>query len=218
VNRGVEAERRQVGTRVQASRFHTAGVRLRAGAGTIDVDGNSYLSATTSPDTNRREDIIMTAPKLTRVLGGVFLVAALVAMPTLAAAQTATLPFDTVLVNPCTGFNTVSVTGLETTSVTTKVTGSGDLHVDVVDAFKGTGVDSLDATKTYTYSDNEKFSFTTPLPVGSGTLDSSFSQKLFLKGSKALDNWTIKATIVIKVNAQGVVTKDTMLTSDVCKG
>jgi len=160
----------------------------------------------------------MTAQNLTRVLGGVFLVAALVAMPTLASAQTTSLPFEKDLVDPCTQGNMVHVAGTNTTVITTKVTGSGDLHVDVSDLFKGTGVDVLDPSKTYTYSDNEQFSYNTPLPVGSGTLDSSFTQKIFLKGSKSLDNWIIKATIVIKINAQGTVTKDTILTSDVCKG
>jgi hypothetical protein len=218
LNRGVEAERSQVGTRVQASRFYTAGDRLHAGAGTIHVDAISYLSATASPDTNRREEIIMTAPKLTRVLGGVFLVAVFVAIPMRASAQTSVSAFDIFLVDPCTGGNTVEAVGTETTTISTKVTGSGDLHLDISDVFKGTGADVLDATKTYTYSDNEQFSFTTPLPVGSATADSTFTQKIFVKGSKSLDNWMIKATITFKVNANGVVTKITSLTSDVCKG
>jgi len=36
---------------------------------------------------------------------------------------------------------------------------------------------------------------------------------------KALDNWTTKATVVFKVNSNGVVTKtSSTLSGDVCKG
>jgi hypothetical protein len=160
----------------------------------------------------------MTTAKYGRPLVGVFFVAALLALPVGAAAQTTQQPFDILLVDPCTGNNTVDVSGVETTTISTKVTGSGDLHLDISDIFKGTGVDVLDATNTYTYSDNEQFSFTTALPVGTDTADSTFTTKIFLKGSKSLDNWMIKATITFKVNANGVVTKSTTLGSDVCKG
>ena len=160
----------------------------------------------------------MTAITLRRSLVGIFALAVALAIPTHAAAQTTQQTFDVLLVDPCTGFNTVDVSGMETTTVSTKVTGSGDLHLDISDVFKGTGFDVLDATKTYTYSDNEQFSFTTPLPVGSATFDSTFTSKIFVKGSKSLDNWMIKATITFKVNANGIVTKTTSLSSDVCKG
>jgi hypothetical protein len=160
----------------------------------------------------------MTTAKYGRPLVGVFFVAALLALPVGAAAQTVQQSFDILLVDPCTQNNTVEVTGIETTTTSMKVTGSGDLHLDISDVFKGTGVDVLDATRTYTYADNEQFSFTTALPVGSDIADSTFTSKIFLKGSKSLDNWMIKATITFHVNANGVVTKDTIFTSDVCKG
>jgi hypothetical protein len=165
----------------------------------------------------KREEAIMTGTKLTRALGGLFIVAAFVALPTVAAAQTTSLPVEKDILDGCTA-RLVHITGNETTAISTKVTGSGDLHVDVSDVFKGSGADLLDSTRLYTFSDSEQFSFNTPLPVGTGTLDSSFTQKLFLKGNKSLDNWVIRATIVIKVNGQGQVTKDTILTSAECKG
>jgi hypothetical protein len=165
----------------------------------------------------KREEPIMTAMKLTRALGGLFIVAAFVALPTVAGAQTTSLPFEKDVPDGCTT-RLVHITGNETTAISTKVTGSGDLHIDISDVFKGSGADLLDATRLYTFSDSEQFSFNTPLPVGTGTLDSSFTQKLFLKGNKSLDNWVIRATIVIHVNGQGQVTKDTLLTSAECKG
>jgi hypothetical protein len=161
----------------------------------------------------------MTAPKVNRSLVGVLFVTALLAFPALAAAQTVQQNFDVLLVDPCTQSNTVDVSGIETTTISTKVTGSGNLHVDISDVFKGTGVDVLDSTRTYTYADNEQFSFNTTLPIDpSTTADSTFTSKIYLKGSKSLDNWMIKATITFKVNANGTVTKDTSMTSDVCKG
>jgi hypothetical protein len=47
----------------------------------------------------------------------------------------------------------------------------------------------------------------------------TFTGKLFMKGSKALDNWTTKATITFRINNQGIITKDaTTFSGDVCKG
>jgi len=162
----------------------------------------------------------MTAATRRNSLVGVVLVGALLAIAGSAAAQVVQQSFDIQVVNPCTGNNIVEVTGVETTSITTKVGGSGNLHVSISDVFKGTGVDLLDATKTYVYSDNEQFSSDVPIPVDPNTPgDITFTAKLFMKGSKALDNWTTKATVVFKVNANGIVTKSsTILSGDVCKG
>lgn len=162
----------------------------------------------------------MTAPSLRHAVVGLLGVAALFALPPVASAQIVQQNFDIQVVNPCTGNNLVEVTGVETTSISTKVSGSGNLHVTISDVFKGTGVDILDATKTYTYSDNEQFSSDVPIPVDPTVLGNiTFTAKLFMKGSKALDNWTTKATIVFKINSNGVVTKDsTTFSGDVCKG
>jgi len=162
----------------------------------------------------------MTAAILRQSFVGVGLAGALLALPVGAAAQVVQQSFDIQVVNPCTGNNIVDVAGVETTSISTKVGGSGNLHVTISDVFKGTGVDILDATKTYTYSDNEQFSSDVPIPVDPTVLgDITFTAKLFMKGSKALDNWTTKATVVFKINSNGVVTKDaTTLSGDVCKG
>ena len=162
----------------------------------------------------------MTAATRRNSLVGVVLVGALLAIAGSAAAQVVQQSFDIQVVNPCTGNNIVEVTGVETTSITTKVGGSGNLHVSISDVFKGTGVDILDATKTYVYSDNEQFSSDVAIPVDPNVPgDITFTAKLFMKGAKALDNWTTKATIVFKVNANGIVTKSsTILSGDVCKG
>ena len=162
----------------------------------------------------------MTAATLRHSVFGILGVAALLALPTVASAQVVQQNFSIQVVNPCTGNNIVQVDGIETTSISTKVSGSGNLHVAINDVFKGTGVDILDATKTYVYSDNEQFSSDVPVPVDPTVLgDITFTAKLFMKGSKALDNWTTKATVVFKVNSNGIVTKNsTTFSGDVCKG
>jgi hypothetical protein len=172
-------------------------------------------------DTQReKRGTAMTAVTLRKSLVGVVIAGALLALPVGAAAQVVQQTFDIQVVNPCTGNNIVEVTGLETTSISTKVSGSGNLHVTISDVFKGTGVDILDATKTYTYSDNEQFSSDVPIPVDPTVLgDITFTAKLYMKGSKALDNWTTKATVMFKVNSNGIVTKSsTTFSGDVCKG
>jgi len=162
----------------------------------------------------------MTATTLRQSLVGVVFTGALLALPVGAAAQIVQQNLDFQVVNPCTGNNIVQVTGVETTSITTKVSGSGNLHVTISDVVKGTGADSTDPSMTYTYSDNEQFSSDVPIPVDPtmpGNI--TFTAKLFMKGAKALDNWTAKATVVFKVNASGVVTKDsTFFSGDMCKG
>lgn len=162
----------------------------------------------------------MTAATLRRFLVGSSFTAAVLAVPTGAAAQVIQQNFSIQVVNPCTGNNIVQVDGIETTSITTRVSGSGSVRFDISDVFKGTGVDLLDATKTYTYSDNEQFSTNAPIPVDPNNPgDISFTAKLFMKGSKALDNWTTKATVTFKVNSNGTVTKNvTLFSGDVCKG
>ena len=162
----------------------------------------------------------MTGTKLGRSLVGVASVAVLLAFPVGAAAQVVQQNFDIQVVNPCTGNNIVHVMGIETTSISTKVAGSGNLHVTVNDVFKGTGVDLLDATKTYTYSDNQSFNSDVPIPVDPNVPgDITFTAKLFMKGSKALDNWTTTATVVFKINSNGVITKNaSTFSGDVCKG
>jgi|tagenome__1003787_1003787.scaffolds.fasta_scaffold20923472_2 hypothetical protein len=162
----------------------------------------------------------MTAATVRRSLVAFSFVTASFALPMGAAAQVVQQSFDIQLVNPCTGSNIVEATGIETTSITTKVAGSGNLHITISDVFKGTAVDILDATRTYTYSDNEQFSSDVAIPVDPTVLGNiSFTTRLFMKGSKALDNWMTKMVVVFKVNANGVVTKDSVTFSgDVCKG
>ena len=119
----------------------------------------------------------MTGSKLGRSLVGVASVAALLAFPGRAAAQVVQQNFNIQVVNPCTGNNIVAVSGIETTSISTKVAGSGNLHVTISDVFKGTGVDLLDATKTYTYSDNQQFNSDVAIPVDPNVLGTSPSPR-----------------------------------------
>lgn len=135
-------------------------------------------------------------------------------------------------VNPCTAEN-VDVTGSTTLTITTNVTGTGSMKLSVGEVTKGTGMgwNALQAylpgvnpdplvANTYAFSESQQFNtqFTLngdPLSLTSST----FSDKLFMKGAKSLDNWTIKATFTVKVNGKGIVTSVTSnLTGDICKG
>jgi len=161
----------------------------------------------------------MIPKKLGHSFVGVLCFTAVLALPSIARAQVVQQPFTAQLTDPCTGNNIVVIEGIDTTSIITKVTPSGQLHLDISDVFKGTGHDAVLTDITYTYSDNANFNFNVSLPLDpNATQDSTFTDKIFVKGSKSLDNWTIKATITFKVNAQGTVTKDNVFTSDVCKG
>ena len=135
-------------------------------------------------------------------------------------------------VDPCTGQN-VDVTGSTTLSISTNVTGSNQLKVSVGEVTKGNGVgwDPLQpylvgvnpnplTANTYSFAENQQFNTQFTINGDPTSITSStFSDKLFMKGSKSLNNWTIKATFTIKVNGQGVVTGVTSsLTGDVCKG
>ena len=134
--------------------------------------------------------------------------------------------------DPCTGQN-VDVTGSTTLTISTNVTGSGSMKLSVSEVTKGTGTgwDPLEpyllgvnpdplTANTYSFAESQKFDTQFTLSGDPTTITSStFSDKLFMKGSKSLNNWTIKATFTIKINGNGVVTSvNNNFTGDVCKG
>lgn len=152
-------------------------------------------------------------------------VGALLGSPGNAAAQTSVFINDYVdrpVFNPCTT-ETVLLSGTVTTTITVSLTGSDQLRVDVDAVDKGTGVGTnplIVPPNTYSFSDSQHFDakFTIPSDPASIT-ESSFSDKLFLKGAKALDNWMVKRTIKLHINANGVATvAGITLDSDTCKG
>jgi hypothetical protein len=121
-------------------------------------------------------------------------------------------------VDPCTKEN-VDVIGSTTLTITVSVNGSGQMKVSVGETTKGAGRGQTSGT-IYSFSDSQQFS--TQYSVGSDPTSITavtFGDKLFLRGAKSTDNWTIRTAFKIQINASGAVTstKET-LTGDVCKG
>ena len=158
----------------------------------------------------------MTAIKLTRSVAGLFCFVALLAMPSLAAAQT--LPFSATLNNPCTG-ELVAVNGAMTLTITTKFLTNGTTKVNFDSVFSGTGVGQgnvLVAPGTlYSFSDTNSISVTA---AASGNTETSSNSKFDWKGAKGVPNW--KAKMILSTVSQGgiLISSDIKLSSDSCTG
>jgi hypothetical protein len=134
--------------------------------------------------------------------------------------------------NPCTLQN-VDVTGSTTMTISLNVTGSGQGKASVSETTKGSGMgwdptlpylvgvnpNPLTAT-IYNFTESQQFNAQFTLNGDPTTLTTStFTDKLFMKGAKSTDNWTIKATFKIQINGQGVVTStQSSFTGNVCNG
>ena len=126
-------------------------------------------------------------------------------------------------VNPCT-LEYVDVTGVSTISTLQTTDKFGTLKVNVGVTTKGTGqgwvlVGGIPTftLSTYLFSDGQQITFR--LPAAGEEFSSDFSDKLVMKGSKRIDNWTIRAHFRIKVNPDGAVQLlMTKMNADVCKG
>jgi hypothetical protein len=154
----------------------------------------------------------MTAIKLSRSLVGIFCFVALLALPSLAAAQT--VPFSAVLSNPCTA-ELVDVTGGLTATTTQKILTNGTLKVNIDSVFSGTGVGESTGT-FYTFSDTNSVSITGT--TTSTTSEVTSNSKFDLKGAKGVPNW--KAKMIFSAVLQGGVLQsiDVKLSSDSCTG
>ena len=127
-------------------------------------------------------------------------------------------------VNPCTSQN-VDVIGTSTISTVQSIDKFGQLKVSVSEVTKGTGTGWIGAdyaTRTLTgatYAFNENSQFTFRLPAAGAEFTSDFTDKLAMKGAKSIDNWVIRATFRIKVNADGTVQVFMIkMNADNCKG
>lgn len=167
----------------------------------------------------------MTTKRVGCMLAAAVCVGTLLGSPSNASAQTSVFVndySDVPIFNPCTT-ETVLLTGTVTTTVTVALTGSDQLRVDVDVVDKGTGVGTnpvIVPPNTYSFADSQHFDvkFTVPSDPTSIT-ESSFSDKLFLKGAKSLDNWMVKMTVKLHINANGVPTVAGIThESNVCKG
>jgi hypothetical protein len=127
-------------------------------------------------------------------------------------------------VNPCTAEN-VDVLGSTNVSVTASTNLKGVLKVAVGESTKGTGsgwtgTSSLDAVfsgNTYTFNDSQQFTTNT---VAGQLQSSDFTDKFTMRGRGALDNWIIRVTMTLTIDALGnaTVTIKSMTADPTCKG
>lgn len=175
----------------------------------------------------------MVSRTLNRALLGIVLGGVLLALPTAAAAQqnsTFVIPFSAVdardalgnpipgtgaLQNPCTA-EEVEVTGTSTVTLSTSVMPDGDTKISVGVVTKGTGI-GLTSLGSYAFSESQQFVVRTPI-IGP-SFDSTFADKLSLKGAKSIDNWVVRAHFRLKVSDTGAlqVVIDSV-NADQCKG
>ena len=159
----------------------------------------------------------MTGWTLRRLLVGLLSLVALLAVPGLAAAQSSTfiIPFNVTFFNPCIAED-VAVTGSTSITTTDSITPQGDRKISVSEKTTGSGVGLVFGT-VYPFSENTQFTVRTPL-VGQ-EFDSTFTDRISMKGPKAIDNWTVKAVFRIKISATGqIVTSIERFDSAICRG
>ena len=159
----------------------------------------------------------MTAFKLTRTLGGLFLLGAILAVPSIAAAANSSfiIPFKLTLLDPCTN-ELVDVTGASTVTIAETVDRTGQTKTAVSVTTKGTGVGQV-TLNSYPFSENQNF--TVKAAVIGEAFDSAFSDKLSLKGPGSVDNFVVRAFFRIKIDTLGnIQVLIENMNSDVCKG
>jgi len=175
----------------------------------------------------------MTAFKPSQLIVGAFVVAAALAVPSVASAQINGVPtpfHNLPILSPCQvdalGNPIVYIAfGTDTFTTNTKVTGSGTLHIDVTEVLSGaaglpTVSPDIDPTPVYSYSQSDSVTTNMPIPVDPlNPADITMTSKIVVKALKgiALPTFTIKATSTFKVNNNGQVTKDgTIVTAEKC--
>jgi hypothetical protein len=134
-------------------------------------------------------------------------------------------------VNPCVNAGEwVNVLGAGTLSIGTSLPGNGQLKVTVGISLKGTGTGiipydpltgvAVPSGNTYSFADNQSFKATFVVASDPTTIiESSFTDRFTMKGSKSTNNWTIRAKITIKLDASGnVLSTSQTFTGDVCNG
>ena len=159
----------------------------------------------------------MTASRSRRSLVGLFLLVALLAIPVMAAAQSSTfiIPFNVTFFNPCTAED-VAVAGTTSVTATDSITAQGDRKISVSEKTTGSGVGVIFGT-VYPFAENTQFTVRTPL--AGQEFDSTFTDRISMKGPKSTDNWTVKAHFRIKISATGeIVTSIERFDGAICKG
>jgi hypothetical protein len=159
----------------------------------------------------------MTGCTLRRSLVGLFSLIALLAAPVMAAAANSSfiIPFNVVLLDPCTN-ELVTVSGASTVTIAETVDKNGQTKTAVSVTTKGTGIGQV-TSNSYPFSENQNF--TVKAAVIGESFDSAFSDKLSLKGPGSVDNFVVRAFFRIKIDALGTIqVLIENMNSDVCKG
>jgi len=159
----------------------------------------------------------MTGCTLRRSLVGLFSLIALLAAPVMAAAANSSfiIPFNVVLLDPCTN-ELVTVSGASTVTIAETVDKNGQTKTAVSVTTKGTGIGQV-TSNSYPFSENQNF--TVKAAVIGEAFDSAFSDKLSLKGPGSTDNFVVRAFFRIKIDALGnIQVLIENMNSDVCKG
>ena len=170
-----------------------------------------------------------------RIIPVLLFVAAFLAVPGAAYAQTTTLivPFERLgapelddlgnpvpgtggMANPCTG-ELVDVVGSSTITTSQKLANNGDIVTSVTVLTKGTGTGQVSLV-LYPFRESQSFSVRRP-SAGGPAIDSTFNDKLAMRGPGAVDNWVVRATMRLRIDAAGNVLIDTVkLNEGICKG
>lgn len=126
--------------------------------------------------------------------------------------------------NPCTAEH-VDVLGSTNVSVTTSVTNKGALKVTVSELTKGTGsgwtgnssADAIFTGNAYIFSDSQQFS---TISVAGQLQSSDFGDRFTMRGQGPLNNWIIRVTMTLTVDALGnaTVTIKNMTADPTCRG
>ena len=159
----------------------------------------------------------MTGCTLRRSLVGLFSLVTLLAAPAMAAAANSSfiIPFNLTLLDPCTN-ELVTVSGASTVTIAETVDKTGQTKTAVSLTTKGTGIGQVTGT-SYPFAENQNF--TVKAAVIGEAFDSSFSDKLSLKGPGSIDNFVVRAFFRIKIDTLGnIQVLIENMNSDVCKG
>ena len=158
--------------------------------------------------------------RIGRTLVGCLCLTALLASPQPAAAQASPtrivntqIPFALTIVNPCT-LESVDINGLGQLTIFVNADSNGGIHLKISSVTKGTGVGQITLTN-YAFSENTEASANF---APGQQQEATFSDKLRLRGAKALDNYDVKTLTHVTVNADGSITAFVDNFTSVCRG
>lgn len=121
------------------------------------------------------------------------------------------------LLNPCTQ-ELVDVTGSSTITIVDGVYPNGDRKISVSVSTKGVGIGQLSGA-LYPFRESQSFNVRSA-PSPSLLFESTFSDKLAMKGLRSVDNWIMRAFFRIRIDEAGNIITDLqrITDGDLCRG